>query len=128
MARRAVGGAITAVGIAILSQVAQSVPASAGDAVVGAQVFEKCTACHRLDRNNVGPALKGVVGRRAGSAPGYSYTKDLKEAGFTWTTERLDEWLSNPRKMMRGTKMTFPGLPKAKDRENVIEFLKQSAK
>lgn len=100
----------------------------AGDAEAGREVFRKCAACHRLEphRNAVGPSLYGVIGRKAGSAPGYSYSKALKAVDFIWTPEQLDRWLRNPKSLVPGNKMPFAGLSADGDRANVIEFLKQS--
>ena len=75
--------------------------------------------------NKVGPHLVGIVGRKAASADGYKkYSKDLKEAGIVWDEANLDKWLANPKGMYPGTKMIYPGLKKAEDRADLIEYLK----
>ena len=71
-----------------------------------------------------GPNLHGVFGRKAGSRPRYAYSNALRSADFTWDAEKLDHWLQNPRTFLPGNKMTFPGLPDAMDRRDVIAFLK----
>ena len=71
-----------------------------------------------------GPNLWGVFGRKAGTHPGFNYSKAVQEADITWDGERIDHWLENPRTFLPGNKMTFPGLPDAKDRRDVIAFLK----
>jgi len=99
-----------------------------GDPARGEKVFRKCKACHTIKaggKHRVGPNLHGVVGRKAGSAPGYKYSKAMKNAGFVWDEEKLDKFLTKPRKFVKKTKMTFPGLRKAKDREDVIAYLKK---
>jgi len=94
-----------------------------GDAVHGAEVYEaSCTGCHSLDANRVGPAHRGVVGRIAGTAPGFNYSPGLKAAGFTWTPEKLDEWLTNPQAMIKSARMGFR-LSDAKSRADVIAYL-----
>lgn len=121
------GRALCVMAIIFLSASASVV--QAGDADAGREVFKKCAVCHRLEpnRNAVGPSLHGVVGRKAGSMPGYSYSKALKAAEFVWTPGQLDQWLQNPKSLVPGNKMPFPGLPESSDRANVIEFLRQTS-
>jgi cytochrome c len=71
-----------------------------------------------------GPNLWGIFGRKAGSEPGFSYSDDMKAAGWTWDAGRIDTWITNPRGVLAGTKMTFIGMPSATDRRDVIAFLK----
>jgi cytochrome c len=102
--------------------------ASAQDAALGEKVFLKCKACHQIGegaKNAVGPVLNGVVGRKAGSYPDYSYSDANKNSGITWDEATLKEYLKNPRAKVPGTKMIFPGLPKDEDIANVIAYLKQ---
>src|SRR5260370_36141832 len=76
------------------------------DAVRGQQLFaERCAACHAVDANKAGPMLGGVVGRKAGSAPGYKYSLALLGADLTWSANSLDQWLTDPRKFIAGAKM-----------------------
>lgn len=102
--------------------------ASAQDAAAGEKVFAKCKACHQIGegaKDAVGPVLNGVVGRKAGTYPGYSYSEANKNSGLTWDEATLKEYLKNPRGKVPGTKMIFPGLPKDEDIANVIAYLKQ---
>jgi cytochrome c len=102
--------------------------ASAQDAALGEKVFAKCKVCHQIGegaKNAVGPVLNGVVGRKAGSYPDYSYSDANKNSGITWDEATLKEYLKNPRAKVPGTKMIFPGLPKDDDIDNVIAYLKQ---
>jgi cytochrome c len=102
--------------------------ASAQDAALGEKVFLKCKACHQIGegaKNAVGPVLNGVVGRKAGTYPGYNYSDANKNSGITWDEATLKEYLKNPRAKVPGTKMIFPGLPKEEDINNVIAYLKQ---
>jgi cytochrome c len=99
---------------------------AAGDAAAGAVTFKaKCGLCHSVvaGKNGVGPSLFGVVGRGAGSAPGYSYSAANKASGKTWDEASLDTYLTNPKAFVPGTKMVFPGLANAADRGNVIAYL-----
>ena len=101
--------------------------AFAGDADKGKKLFTKCKACHNADapKHKIGPHLVGIVGRKAASADGYTkYSKVLKESGIVWDEANLDKWLTNPKGMYPGTKMIYPGLKKAEDRADVIEYLK----
>lgn len=100
------------------------------DAAAGQKVFEtKCTACHSLAEHKVGPRLHDVVGRKAGTAAGFSYTPALEQAGFTWDPQRLDTFLTSPMSMLPGTAMAFGGLRKSEERQQIICFLgKQGAK
>ena len=101
--------------------------AFAADAAKGKKLFTKCKACHNVDapKNKVGPHLVGIVGRTAGTADGYTkYSKAIKDSGIVWDEANLDKWLTNPKGMYPGTKMIYPGLKKAEDRANVIEYLK----
>lgn len=97
------------------------------DAVNGQQLFsERCTACHAMDRNQAGPMLGGVVGRRAGSAPGYHYSPALKSADLTWSADNLDQWLTNPQKFVRGARMPVRVLD-APSRRDIIAYLQKAS-
>jgi cytochrome c len=103
-------------------------PSLAGDPVAGEAVFKKCKACHQIGetaRNAVGPVLNGVVGRPAGSIADYAYSDANKNSGLTWDEATLTKYLKDPRGVVPGTKMTFPGLPNETDVANVIAYLKQ---
>ena len=100
---------------------------SMGDLAVGEKVFKKCAACHSIvkgGKNNIGPALYNVVGRKVGAVSDYKYSKSLTEYGKEWTFEELNGYLIKPAKWIKGTKMAFAGLRKEKDRASVILYLK----
>jgi cytochrome c len=102
-------------------------PYNQADLENGRRVFARCRSCHTVTEggpNMTGPNLYGVFGRTAGSEPKFNYSAAVKEAGFVWDAERLDHWLENPRTFLRGTKMSFPGIPDATDRRDVIAWLK----
>jgi cytochrome c len=96
-----------------------------GDATAGAQIFKKCTVCHSPDAgvNKVGPSLHGIVGRHSASIGNFNYSDAMKAANKDWTPETLDTYLTDPRGLVPGTKMIFPGLKEAKDRQDVIAYL-----
>lgn len=101
-----------------------------GDAAKGEKVFNKCKACHAIGegaKNKVGPELNGIVGRTAGSVADFKYSDPMlaKQAeGMVWTDEELDAYLTKPKDYIPGNKMTFPGLKKEDDREDLIAYLK----
>lgn len=102
--------------------------ANAQDAAAGEKVFIKCKACHQVGegaKNAVGPVLNGVVGRKAGTVEGYSYSEANKNSGITWDEATLTEYLKNPRAKVPGTKMAFAGLQSDAEIQNVIAYLKQ---
>ena len=101
---------------------------AAGDAAAGEAKFRACRICHQIGenaRNFVGPQLNGVVGRRAGSAPGYNYSDANKNSGLVWNEETLAKYLKTPRAVVPGTKMAFPGMSNDDDVADVIAYLKQ---
>ncbi len=93
----------------------------------GKDVAKKCAACHTFDKggpNRVGPNLYGVFGQPvAEDRGGFAFSDALKKKGGNWTVDALNEWLWKPQAYVKGTKMTFIGLPKAKDRADVIAYL-----
>jgi len=116
--------ALTALATSIGVAAAQGI----GDPVAGEKVFAKCKVCHQIGegaKNALGPDLNGVVGRKAGSAPGYNYSAANKNSGLTWDEATLKRYLKDPRGVVPGTKMIFPGLSNEKDIDNVIAYLKQ---
>lgn len=121
------GRKIYCVAIAVCVLLGLSNGAEAQDATAGEHVFLKCRACHQIGEgahNSVGPVLNGVVGRKAGTYPDYNYSEANKNSGLTWDEATLKEYLKNPQAKVPGTKMTFPGLTKEADLENVIAYLK----
>ncbi|MER9962794.1 cytochrome c family protein [Mesorhizobium sp. M0045] len=105
----------------------------AQDAAAGEKVFAKCKVCHVADKdqNKVGPSLNGVIGRTAGTHPGFSYSKAMTEAGKSgvkWDEATLTNYLRDPKAMVKGTKMAFVGLKKDEDIANVIAYLKEFSK
>src|SRR3974377_2465901 len=81
--------------------------AASGDADRGEQLYQACTDCHSLDKNDVGPRHRGVFGRKAGSLPDYSYSEALKSSNIVWNEETLDKWLTDPQAFVPGVKMFF---------------------
>ncbi len=101
-------------------------PAFAQDAAAGKSVFNQCRACHQVGpdaKNGVGPALNGIVGRKAGEVAGYNYSDANKNSGLTWDEATLKEYLKNPRAKVPGTKMVFPGIQRENQLENLVAYL-----
>ena len=102
-------------------------PYNAADLANGKKQFARCRSCHTLVEggpNMTGPNLHGVFGRPAGAQPKYNYSPAVKEAGFAWDAQKLDQWLANPRTFLPGNKMSFPGLQDETDRRDLIAYLK----
>jgi cytochrome c len=95
-----------------------------GDPGRGEMLYQGCMDCHSIDKDDVGPRHRGVVGRRAGSIAGFGYSKALKDSGLTWDEATLDRWLTNPGALVPGTRM-FYEVDKPQDRADIIAFLKQ---
>ena len=97
-----------------------------GDAAAGEKVFNKCKACHTLEegKNKVGPSLHGVMGRAAGTLEGFKFSSAMSESGLTWDDETMAKFLAKPKDLVAKTKMSFAGLKKEDDIENVIAYLK----
>lgn len=96
------------------------------NAQAGKQIAKMCVACHSFDagKNMAGPALHGVVGRRAASAKGFRYSRAFMNLDINWTTANLDKFLSGPQKFAKGTTMAFGGLPDNQRRADLICYLK----
>lgn len=103
--------------------------AVAGNAQRGATLYQdKCTGCHSIDSNRVGPAHRGVFGRKAGLAPGFAYSPGLKKSKIIWNDVTLERWLTNPQATIPGARMGFR-LGDPAQRADIIAFLKtQGAK
>ncbi len=120
--------ALAAAGAMALAADAKAEPAAAPPATLpGAALYQaRCGTCHSLDANRIGPAHRGVFGRKAGSATGYSYSPALKASGIIWNAANLDQWLQGPQKLVRGTKM-YLVVPGASDRAAIIEYLRAAS-
>jgi len=98
-------------------------------AAEGAKVFKKCAACHSVNEggaNKIGPALWGVLGRKAGSLSDYKYSKAMAAYGKSWSFEEMNGFLIKPKDWIKGTKMSFAGLKNAKERAAVILYMNEN--
>ena len=110
-------------GLVGVASVASAAPAT----LPGAQIYERCAACHALAQDRVGPHHCGLIGRRAGSVAGFPYTPAMKASGLTWDVKTLDRFLNHPTQVVPGTSMTYDGIADAKDRQALIDYLKQAS-
>jgi len=116
-----------AIFVAVLATIGAG-EARAQDAAAGEKVFVVCKACHQIGENAksaIGPALNGVIGRRAGSVAGYSYSDANKDSGITWDEATFREYIRDPKAKVPGTKMIYPGLKDEQKTNDLVAFLKQ---
>ena len=110
-------------GYAVLLLSLQAPARAGGDAQRGAQAYEsRCTGCHSVDQDRVGPHHAGVFGRKAGSVPDYAYSPALKAAGFRWDRTRLERWLADPEALVPGQRMGY-SVADAAVRDDLVAFL-----
>jgi cytochrome c len=103
---------------------------ASADVARGETSAKKCVACHTFEKgepNRVGPNLWGVVGRQKASEAGFNYSAAMKAQKGNWTLEDLDKYLTNPRGAVPGTNMTFAGLPRGKERADLLAYLNGKA-
>lgn len=94
-----------------------------GDAQRGLALYqERCTTCHAIDSNKMGPAHRGVVGRRIGSLPGYKYSDELARSRLRWTPQTLNAWLEDPEELVAGQRMGFQ-VEGPQERADLIAYL-----
>jgi cytochrome c len=103
-----------------------AVPAFAADAAHGQQLYIACLACHGDETHapSLGPSLKGVVGRPAGSLEDFRYSPAMKRAGFVWDDANLHDYILNPQAKVKGNRMPYGGIANAGDADDVIAYLK----
>lgn len=114
---------------ALLALFGMAMPAAyAADIAAGEKVFQKCRLCHEIGKgatNFYGPVLNGLIGRPAGSVPGYAYSDANKSSGKVWDAASVKEYLKKPKLDVPNTNMTFPGLKDEADIDNVIAYISQ---
>jgi len=107
-------------------------PDLAPDLINGRILFARCGICHALtaeeSKGKKGPALAGLFGRKAGTVPGFKYSKAMRTKGVVWTEKTLDAYLRKPAAYVPGTTMVYSGLRRAADRRDLIAYLKKALK
>jgi len=102
-----------------------------GDAARGETIYERCFACHAIDRDRTGPRHAGLFGRRAGAVTGFPYSRAMRDAGaagLIWNEDTLDKFLEGPTKFVPGTRMGYAGIKDAQERADLIAYLKQATR
>jgi cytochrome c2 len=115
---------------ALIAFVALAIPAAApafaGDLAAGEKQFKmKCAVCHAIEpgKNKIGPSLAGIVGRPSGSIQAFTYSAANKTAGLTWDVATLDKYLFDPKALVKGTTMPFPGVKNDGERADLVAYL-----
>jgi cytochrome c len=102
---------------------AQSITSTAGSALKGKELYDaRCSACHSVDNNRVGPMHLGVFGRKAGGVKSYPYSEALNKSKVVWNRDTLTAWLTNPEVLIPGQRMGY-AMDNAQDREDVVAYL-----
>ncbi len=102
---------------------------AAGDPKAGEAVYSRCLACHSLERHRTGPKHCGLFGRRAGAVPGFGeYSAAMKRSRLVWNEKTLDRFLADPMQTVPGTSMTYAGVKDARERADLIAYLKKEGK
>jgi len=119
-----------ATGLSILTLlIGASQSFAAGNPAQGQRAFGACAACHSLrpDENMTGPSLAGLWNRKAGTLASFSrYSPAMKSADIEWNDKTLDEWIDDPQHLVPGNEMTFAGIKDARQRADLLAFLKQA--
>src|SRR5882762_9771787 len=121
---RTFGVVVVVLGIEVM----MASPGWAQDAAAGEKVFVQCRACHQIGenaKNAVGPVLNGVIGRKAGSIAGYSYSDANKNSGITWDEATFRDYIKDPKAKIPGTKMVFAGIKNEQEASDLWAFLAQ---
>jgi len=113
-------------GLAFAGQGAGTASASGAEAAVerGARVYERCAACHALDADRTGPHHCGLLGRRAGSVPGFPYSPAMRRSKIVWSEASLDRFLKAPLQALPGTSMGYDGIKDERERRDLIAYLR----
>lgn len=120
--------AVLGVALAVAAAGAMAKGEPTGDPKAGEAVYSRCFACHALTYNRTGPKHCGLLGRRAGSVPGFTYSDAMKRANWVWNRKTLDRFLADPMKVVPGTTMGYAGVKDPQERADLIAYLEQADK
>ena len=118
---------VVAIGVGLMTSATFAL--QPGDPTRGEKIYERCFACHAIDRDRTGPRHAGLFGRVAGSLPNFPYSPAMKKAGaagLVWNETTLDAFLENPMKYVPGTRMGYAGVKDSQERADLIAYLKQA--
>lgn len=106
---------------------AHGAQAAPGDPARGEAIYGRCLACHSLERNRTGPKHCGLIGRRAGSVPGFAYSEAMRRSALVWDEATLERFLADPPGVVPGTTMGYAGIADPRERTDLIAWLGQAA-
>ena len=115
----------------LLIALVTAVPGHAADVAAGRKVFARCRICHRVEAGapkTAGPNLHGLFGRKAGTLAGFNYSKAMKASGLTWDDGTLAKYLRDPKSLIPGNRMAFPGIAGDAEIANLLAYLRQATK
>jgi cytochrome c len=95
-----------------------------GNAGASEELYGRGVGCHSLEQNRTGPRHCGLVGRRAGSEPGFEYSEAMKRSGLVWDEKTLDRFLASPTQVVPGTTMTYSGVADPRERAELIAWIR----
>ena len=110
---------------ALFVAVVSSAASAQGDPEKGRKVFNRCKTCHVVEeeQNKIGPYLIGIIGREAGSVPGFKYSNAMKNSGVVWSDETITAYLKDPKGYIPGNRMAFTGLRKDEEIADLLAYL-----
>ena len=116
--------------LALAALLAAAATAHAQDAKRGEKLYEECIACHSTERgtHGIGPALHGVIGRKAAELADFRYSPALKRSGITWTTQTLDAYIADTQKAVPANRMPYAGMPDTRDRADLLAYIQAALK
>jgi cytochrome c len=119
---------LTLAALAALIIAGAQISVRAADPERGKAVFDECAACHGFEdeRDNDGPTLKDLMGRKAGSVEDYRYSAAMRRSGVTWTPATLDTFIADPQGFIEGNRMAFAGITSPDERADLIAYLEQT--
>ena len=103
---------------------------AAGDAARGKAVFRRCTVCHSLaaGENGIGPSLHGLFGSKAGTAPGFSFSRAMRSSGIVWDEAALRKFLADPPAAVPGTRMASGAVDNPQALDDLLSYLKAAGR
>ena len=114
--------------LAALALLVAAAPAHAGDAARGKQLYDtRCVGCHSIDANRIGPAHRGVFGRKAGAIKAYDYSAAVRDSRVVWDARTLDRWLAGPEQLIPGQRMNY-SVAEPADRADLIAYLRDQSR